>query len=125
MNFYYTFPAVKGIQANEEYYICMVPCGLLSKLFILDANNVSPDFRAQRKLNYARIPQLKKYILSNRNSYVFSALAASISGQFIFEEIGGSGLGELKVDMDAIFLINDGQHRKTAIDEAIIDDNVV
>ena len=32
----YQFPAVKGNQAGKEYYICMVPLGLLSKIFISD-----------------------------------------------------------------------------------------
>ena len=32
--FNYTFPAVKGVQANTEYYISMVPLKLLKKLFI-------------------------------------------------------------------------------------------
>lgn len=28
----YQFPAVKGCQAGKDYYICMVPLGLMSKI---------------------------------------------------------------------------------------------
>ena len=42
--FNYSFPAVKGIQANSEYYISMVPCKLLKKLFVKD-NNLSDRIR--------------------------------------------------------------------------------
>ena len=69
MNFAYQFPAVRGVQAGREYYISMVPLKLLSKLFPSDDEIVAPEYRAQRKINEARIPEIKKYILENRNNY--------------------------------------------------------
>ena len=33
-NFFYTFPAIKGIQASKEYFVIMCPLKILSKLFI-------------------------------------------------------------------------------------------
>lgn len=71
MRFTYNFPAVKGIQAGSEYYITMVPCDILVKLFKIDNADVLPEYRAQRKLNTMRIPEIKDYVLENRNSYVF------------------------------------------------------
>ena len=59
MNFSYKFPAVKGIQAGREYYVSMVPLKILPKLFITDTDVVSPEFRAQRRLNETRIPAIK------------------------------------------------------------------
>ena len=122
MDFYYEFPAVKGIQAKHEYYISMVPLKYLLKLFPNDNDIVLPEFRAQRRINEARIPEIRNYILDNRESYVFSALSASIDGEFTFVENEVSNLGILKIDMGAKFLINDGQHRKAAIEEAIRED---
>ena len=122
----YQFPAVKGNQAGKEYYICMVPLGLLSKIFISDNGDVAPEHRAQRKLNELRIPEIKDYILNNRDSYVFSALAASIDGDANFVPThDGAQVGVLEVDMDASFLINDGQHRKAAIDAALAEDETL
>ncbi len=124
MDFVYRFPVVKGIQAETEYYIAMVPLKMLSRLFPADDEEfVLPEYRAQRKLNEARIPVISKYILDNRDSYVFSALAASIDGKYRFEESGkNSDTGILEVSMDARFLINDGQHRKSAIMAALKED---
>lgn len=119
MNYTYKFPVVKGLQAGREYYIAMVPLRMIGKLFPREDEYVLPEYRAQRRISEARIPVIKKYILNNRDSYVFSALAASIDGKFIFNEIDKSGLGMLEVSMDAKFLINDGQHRKAAILAAI------
>lgn len=124
MNFSYKFPAVKGIQAGREYYVSMVPLKVLPKLFITDADVVSPEFRAQRRLNESRIPSIKNYILDNRLSYVFSALSASIDGRYEFKPYEQDGeIGVLEIDMDTTFLINDGQHRKAAIEEAIKEDS--
>lgn len=123
MSFYYEFPAVKGVQAHNEYYISMVPLKLLSKLFPNDDDDVvTPENRAQRRINEARIPEIKQYILENRDTYVFSALSASIDGDFKFISNDKSDIGILKVDMDSIFLINDGQHRKAAIEAALLED---
>jgi len=125
MEYIYRFPVVKGFQAGKEYYIAMVPLKMLSRLFPADDDEyVLPEYRAQRKLNMARIPVISKYIVKNRDSYVFSALAASIDGQFRY--VGNeknSDTGFIEVSMDAKFLINDGQHRKSAILEALREDS--
>ena len=122
MNFYYEFPVVRGFQANREYYISMVPLKLLPRLFPGDDEIVTPEHRAQRKINEARIPEIKRYILENRDTYVFSALSASIDGEFEFIASNISNIGVLKVDMNSVFLINDGQHRKAAIEAALMED---
>ena len=122
MEFNYSFPAVKGIQANREYYISMVPMKLLAKLFPSDEDIVAPEHRAQRKINETRIPEIKRYILDNRDTYVFSALSASIDGKFSFAAGENENMGTLLVDMSSVFLINDGQHRKAAIEAAMQDD---
>lgn len=119
MNFSYRFPVVKGLQAGKIYYIAMVPLKMLGRLFVSDDEYVLPEYRAQRRLNEARIPEIKKYILDNSDSYVFSALAASIDGEFSFIDKENDGTGILEVALDAKFLINDGQHRKAAILAAI------
>lgn len=122
MDFVYRFPVVKGVQAKREYYIAMLPIKMIPKLFPQEDEYVPPEHRAQRKLNAARIPVISKYILENRETYVFSALAASIDGQFRFCPSEYQDVGVLEISMDAKLLINDGQHRKAAILEAISED---
>jgi DNA sulfur modification protein DndB len=121
-NFTYNFPAVRGIQANREYYVAMCPLKLIPKIFLFDEEEVPAEFRAQRLLNKHRIPEITKYILENPNDYVFSSITASVDGdmQFIpFDEVSNKNIGKLVINMDARFLINDGQHRRAAIEEAI------
>ena len=125
MNFCYKFPVVKGVQAGREYFIAMVPLKMLGRLFPSEEEFVLPEYRAQRKLNEARIPEIKKYIINNPKTYVFSALAASIDGEFRFIPSNSNETGVLEVSMDAKFLINDGQHRKAAILAAIEENDVL
>ena len=125
MNYCYRFPVVKGIQAGREYYIGMVPLKMLGKLFPEDTDCVLPEYRAQRRLNESRIPEITKYILNNEDSYVFSALAASIDGKYNFIESNQENVGVLEVSLDARFLMNDGQHRKAAIVVALEEDESI
>ena len=122
MAFSYKFAVVRGVQAQREYFIAMIPLGLLSKLFQNEDEYILPEYRAQRGINEARIPEIRDYILNNKNTYVFSALSASIDGTFEFHpsEIDDN-VGILEVDMGAVLLINDGQHRKAAIEAALIE----
>lgn len=125
MNYCYKFPVVRGVQAKKEYYIAMVPLKMLSRLFPNDDEFVLPEHRAQRRINEARIPEIKNYILDNLDTYVFSALAASIDGEYNFIPNVDGNTGILEVSMDARFLINDGQHRKTAIIAAIEENSII
>ena len=74
MNFCFKFPAVKAVQAKKEYYIAMVPMKMLNKIFQEDEEVVLPEYRAQRRLNENRIPEICKYIVENEESYVLSAI---------------------------------------------------
>ena len=121
--FEYVFPSIRGVQAGREYYVSMCPLHLIPKIFLFNEEEVTPDLRAQRVLNKARVPQLARYILDNPQSYIFSALTASIDGAVKFEGFGLAGAGDrvgtLRIPMSARFLINDGQHRRAAIETAV------
>jgi len=84
---------------------------------------VPAQVRSQRVLNQARIPEIANYIICNPRDYVFSSIAASISEapvQFIpADKNPGSKIGKLVIPMEARVLINDGQHRRAAIEAAL------
>lgn len=119
----YNFPAIRGIQAGREYYVAMCPLKLIPKIFLFDEEELTPELRAQRVLNRTRVPEMSRYITKNQSDYVFSAITASIDGDVEFcainDQSGRSLNGHLKINMDAKFIINDGQHRRAAIELAI------
>ena len=117
------FPAIRGIQAGKEYYITMFPLNLIPRLFLFDESEVPPKLRAQRVLNYARIPAIANYIVNNPTDYVFSSITASIDGNVDFIPYTEKGqfnkVGVLAIPLTARFVINDGQHRRAAIEAAL------
>ncbi len=120
-SFSYIFSALKGMQAGRDYYVAMCPLKLIPKIFLFDEDEIPPELRAQRTLNRARVPEIARYLVENPTEYVFSAITASIDGEVTFEPFGadGSHIGKLRVPMTAKFIINDGQHRRAAIEEAL------
>lgn len=117
---WFEFVAMQGIQARNAFYIIMVPLKFVPKFFKFDDNSLPPSLRAQRTLNKSRIPQISRYITENPEEYILSSLCACIDGEVKFEpsEVSNN-MGKLKISMDATVLINDGQHRRAAIEEAI------
>ncbi len=119
----YGFDAIRGIQAGREFYVAMCPLKIIPKIFIFNDYDIPPEMRAQRTLRETRIPAIKNYILNNPDDYTFSSLTASVDGKMKFtpsESVGKDGkLGRLYINMDSRFLINDGQHRRKAIEEAL------
>jgi DNA sulfur modification protein DndB len=63
------------------------------------------------------------YIRENPDTYTFSAITASIDGvaRFVPQQDGGhqARIGLLHVPMQSRFIINDGQHRRAAIEAAL------
>ncbi|WP_286830243.1 MULTISPECIES: DNA sulfur modification protein DndB [Kordiimonas] len=123
--FEYVFPAIRGIQAGREYYVSMCPLRLIPRLFLFDDEELQPEFRAQRQLNKSRVPEMARYMVDNRKDYIFSALTASIDAEIEFEPLEAFGdgrrVGQLRIPMSARFVINDGQHRRAAIELALRD----
>ena len=119
----YGFDAIRGIQAGREFYVAMCPLKIIPKIFIFNDYDIPPEMRAQRTLRETRIPAIKNYILNNPKDYTFSSLTASVDGKMKFTpsaSLGEDGkLGRLYINMDSRFLINDGQHRRKAIEEAL------
>jgi len=125
-DFDYSFSAVRGKQAGRPCYIAMCPMRIIPKIFVFNEEEVPPEIRAQRKLNKGRIPEMTNYLIANQKDYTLSSLTASIDGETEFEPFSdegpGANIGTLKISMDAQILINDGQHRRAAIEAAIINE---
>ena len=101
----YTFPAVRGMQAGQPFYIAMCPARVVPKILNFDEEEVPPQLRAQRTLNRSRIPEISDYLIENPDSYILSALTASIDGRVNFESTSDKGaeanIGMLNIPMDA------------------------
>ncbi len=120
----YVFTALRGRQAGRDYYVAMCPLKLVPKILSFNEEEIPAEMRAQRVLNKVRIPEIASYLTSNRNNYIFSSITASIDGQIEFINLNIDGeasedIGRLKVPMESRIVVNDGQHRRAAIEEAL------
>ncbi|WP_156681079.1 DNA sulfur modification protein DndB [Sphingomonas profundi] len=116
----YSFAAIRGVQAGRAYYVAMVPLKTVERLFRFDEAELPPQLRAQRELNKTRIPAIARYLTQNAGEYVLSALSATIDGALRFQTVPGErSIGTLLIDMAATIVINDGQHRRAGIVEAL------
>jgi len=119
----YGFDAIRGVQAGREFYVAMCPLKIIPKLFIFNEFDLPAEIRAQRTLRASRIPAITNYIINNPKDYLFSSLTASVDGKMRFSpspSLGEEGKqGRLYISMNSKLLINDGQHRRKAIEEAL------
>ena len=117
------FAAIKGKQSGDDYFTVVCEMALIPKLFLFNESIIPTELRAQRHINKSRIPEIARYIVDNPNNYIFSALTASIDGDINFKPLKINGkdseVGELEISGDAKLMINDGQHRRAAIEKAL------
>jgi len=116
-----SFPAMRGRMGNREYYVAMVKLNLVPRLFkFQDWAELPPEQRAQRVIQKNRIPEITQYILDNEDGYLFSSLTTSFDREPSFKPINGhEDIGTLELPFESEIVINDGQHRRAAIEEAL------
>lgn len=123
MNVSYTFPATKGIQAEKEFFTSTIPYKYLVRLFRFDEEYVPAELRAQRLLNEGRAKGIAQYILENPDTYVLPAITASCDSTMTFTSLSDEhSVGLLQIPLDAQLILNDGQHRRKAL-EIVLQEN--
>ena len=113
-----SIPAIGLNQSGKKSYLLAVTFEQAAQLFTNVDESIPPDQRHQRKINKTKSASLAGYIIDNWESdYIIPPLICSISHNNLEYKNG-----KLTFDFDSIddtILINDGQHRKQGIAEAI------
>lgn len=118
------FPALRGMQGGRACYTIMCPLRLIPRLFHYDDSGLPAEDRAQRAINPSRIPEITDYLVQNTDNYILPAITASLDQEAEFEPMNDNStivslVGTLRIPRAARLLINDGQHRRAAIERAI------
>jgi DNA sulfur modification protein DndB len=122
INMKVSFPVMRGNMGGRQYYSLLISLSEIPRLFKFnDWEQSTPEMRAQRVLNKARVPDIAKYILENEHGYLFSSITASYSCPVNFiPSAENSEIGTLEMELENLeFIINDGQHRCAAISAAV------
>jgi len=117
-----SIPAIRGTMGGKTYYSISLAMAEVPRLFRFnDWEQVTPELRAQRVLNRARVPDIAKYILDNEKGYLFSSITASFTAEHQFKSMDGQqDIGLLEIELDNLeLIINDGQHRSAGIAAAV------
>src|SRR5215510_4341873 len=117
-----SFPVMRGNMGGRQYYSLLISLSEIPRLFKFnDWEQSTPEVRAQRVLNKARVPDIAKYILDNEDGYLFSSITASYSCPVNFiPSADNTETGILEMELENLeFIINDGQHRCAAIAAAL------
>jgi len=110
------------MQGGRACYTIMCPLRLIPRLFQYDDSGLPPEQRAQRAINPGRIPEITDYLTENQENYILPALTASLDQEAEFIPTGEELvplMGTLRIPREARLLINDGQHRRAAIERAV------
>src|SRR5216117_1632495 len=117
-----SFPVMRGNMGGRQYFSLLISLSEIPHLFKFnDWEECTPELRAQRVLNKARVPDIAKYILDNEDGYLFSSITASYSSEVKFTPLSDHpDLGVLEIELENLeLIINDGQHRSAGIAAAI------
>ena len=102
---------MRGNMGGRQYYSLLVPLSEIPHLFTFDDwEQCTPELRAQRVLNKARVPDITRYILENGDGYLFSSITASYSCPVKFvSSAENADVGTLEMELENVeFIFNDG-----------------
>lgn len=112
----YNLPAIQGKQGNHPYFVAQVPYGVLFNICVFDESSVSFKNQGQRPLDNKRVNEIAEYVISNPTDYTFNSLVVAVGTDV---EFSGDTIGVLKLPIDSVCRIVDGQHRWNGIKQAI------
>ncbi len=112
----YNLPAIQGKQGNHPYFVAQVPYGVLFNICVFDESSVSFNNQGQRPLDSKRVNDIAEYVISNPTDYTFNSLVVAVGTDV---EFSGDAIGVLKLPIDSVCRIVDGQHRWNGIKQAI------
>lgn len=117
MEYYFEFPASRGLQGNTLVLLMSVPGRTLAR--VLAADNYGHTLeRSQRELNKSRVRKFYDYLVSadeNKEPFIIPPLVGNCASHVEFEELGNTNVGVVRFPMDAEIKLFDGQHRAAGI----------
>lgn len=121
-NSFYTFPALRGRQGEHDFYILLCPLHLVPRIFLFDEAQVPSGWQPRPSLNPGAVEKLARYIQRHAADYVLAPLVATASApvEFVPSTAAFQEIGSVKIPLRAIMVIQDGQHRRAAIEQLLV-----
>ena len=111
-------PALRGRQGSRVMYLVLPDNHVLNTFFTTEMEPL--EDRSQRQLDPKHAREIGDYIVRNPEDYALGAITYAVDTPGHFEEvIPGSGVGVLRLPLNARLRSVDGQHRRHGIKQAI------
>lgn len=117
MEYYFEFPASRGLQGGTVILLMSVPGRTLSRVLASDNFGHALE-RSQREINKSRVKKFYDYLVaadSNKEAFIIPPLVGNCASEVEFEEFGNTNVGVVRFPMDAEIKLFDGQHRAAGI----------
>jgi DNA sulfur modification protein DndB len=117
----YSFLAIRGSQGSHTYYLTQYPLRLVPRLFLFDEVEVPAALRQIQSLAPARVAALARYLAEKPSNYVLPPLVVVVDSEVNFEPLRTDlpEVGQLRIPLTARLVIQDGQHRRAAIEQVL------
>lgn len=119
MEYYFEFPASRGLQGNTLILLMNVPGRTLSRVLASDNYGHTLE-RSQREINKSRVKKFYEYLVTaseNKEPFIIPPLVGNCASHVEFEEFGNTNVGVVRFPMDAEIKLFDGQHRAAGISQ--------
>lgn len=127
MEYYFEFPASRGLQGNTLILLMNVPGRTLSRVLASDNYGHTLE-RSQREINKSRVKKFYDYLVTaaeNKEPFIIPPLVGNCASHVEFEEFGNTNVGVVRFPMDAEIKLFDGQHRAAGISQFCRDNNAI
>lgn len=121
-NSFYTFPALRGKQGKYDYYLLLCPLHLIPRIFLFDELQVPSEWQPRPSLNLGAVDKLAHYLQTHRDDYVLAPMVATSSTPVEFTASNHTfpEIGSVTIPLHAVMVIQDGQHRRAAIEQLLV-----
>jgi len=122
-NSYYTFPALRGRQGEHDYFILLCPLHLAPRIFLFDGVQAPASWPPRPALDPGKVEKLAHFIQTHPADYVLAPLVATVTAEVEFTPASDvfPEIGAVKIPLRATLFIQDGQHRRAAIEQLLTD----
>ncbi|MEG3878651.1 DNA sulfur modification protein DndB [Microcoleus sp. herbarium7] len=111
--------AIRGFQADTEFFVVQLRIDRLRELLTFAEKNVPAPEKMQREVKGTKVKAISEYVRANRCSYILPAVTVVIDGDFSFEPFFGSECGKLSFAPGTKLFPLDGQHRLLGLQTAL------
>lgn len=105
-----------------KYHILLCPLHLVPRIFVFDGIQAPAAWQPRPPLDQGKVANLARFVQTHADEYVLAPFVATVTATVEFAPASESfpELGSVKIPLRAVMVIQDGQHRRAAIEQLLV-----